>query len=68
MYPTIDSQTLASIIAQMMTQIITQQPSSPPSVINLLSLLLQTMTSIIYQSEKLSDTAEYNEDKDCLNT
>ena len=50
-----------------MTQIITQQSSPSPSVINFLSLLLQTTASVIYQFKKLSDTAEYDEDKDCLN-
>ena len=45
MYPTIDPQTLASIIAQMMTQIITQQSLPSPSIINFLSLLLQAMAS-----------------------
>ena len=67
MYSIIDSQTLASIVAQMITQIITQQPPLSPSVINLLSPSLQAMTSAIHQSEKLSNTAEYNRDKDCLN-
>ena len=67
MYPTIDPQTLASIVAQMMAQIIIQQPLPPPPVINLLSLLLQAMASAIHQSEKLPDTAEYDRDRDCLN-
>ena len=67
MYPIIDPQTLASIITQVMTQIITQQPLPPPSIINLPSLLLQAMASVIYWSEKLPDTAEYNGDRDCLN-
>ena len=67
MYPTIDPQTLASIVAQMMTQIITQQPLPPPSIINLLSLLLQATTSATHQFKKLSNTTEYNRDKDCLN-
>ena len=68
MYLTIDSQTLASIVAQMMAQTITQQPLPPPSIINFPSSLLQAMASAIHQSEKLSDTAEYNRDRDCLNT
>ena len=67
MYPTIDPQTLASIVAQVMTQTITQQPLPPSSIINLPSLLLQVMASVIHQSEKLSDTTEYNGDRDCLN-
>ena len=68
MYPPIDPQTLASIVAQVMTQIITQQSLSSLSIINLLSLLLQATASVIYQSEKLPNTAEYNKDRDCLNT
>ena len=67
MYLTIDPQTLASIVAQMMTQIITQQPLPPPSIINLPSLLLQAMASAIHQFKKLLNTTEYNEDKDYLN-
>ena len=67
MYPIIDPQTLASIVAQVMAQIITQQPLPPPSVINFPSLLLQAMASVTHWSEKLSDTAEYDRDRDCLN-
>ena len=67
MYPTIDSQTLASIVTQVMTQIITQQPSPPPSVINLLSLLLQATASIIHQFKKLLNIIKYNRNRDCLN-
>ena len=67
MYSTIDPQTLASIVAQVMTQIITQQPLPPPSIINLLSLLLQVMASATHQSKKLSDITEYDRDRDCLN-
>ena len=48
MYLTIDPQTLASIVAQVMAQIITQQPSFPLSVVNFPSLLLQAMTSVIH--------------------
>ena len=68
MYPTIDPQTLTSIVAQMMAQTITQQPLLSLSVINLFSLLLQTTVSVIYQFKKFSDITEYNEDRDCLNT
>ena len=67
MYLTINPQTLASIVAQMMAQIITQQPLPLPSVINFLNLLLQAMISVIHWSEKLPDTAEYDRDRDCLN-
>ena len=66
-YPIIDSQTLASIVAQMMAQITTQQSSPPLLVINFPSLLLQAMTFIIYQFKKLSNITEYNEDRDYLN-
>ena len=48
MYLTIDSQTLASIVAQVMTQIITQQSLPSPSVINFFSLLLQATASVIH--------------------
>ena len=48
MYFIINSQTLTSIIAQVITQIITQQPSSSSSVINLFSLLSQATASVIY--------------------
>ena len=67
MYFIIDSQTLASIVAQVMTQTITQQSPFPPSVINFSNSLSQAMISIIHQSEKLSDTAEYDGDKNYLN-
>ena len=67
MYSTIDPQTLASIVAQMMTQIITQQSLPPPPVINLFSLLLQATAFAIHQFKKLLNTAEYDEDRDCLN-
>ena len=67
MYPTIDPQTLASIVAQVMAQIITQQPLPPPSVINLLSLLLQAMAPVIHQFKKLPNIIKYNRDRDCLN-
>ena len=40
MYPIIDPQTLANIVAQVMAQTITQQPLPPFSVINFLSSLL----------------------------
>ena len=48
MYPLIDPQTLASIVAQVMAQTITQQPLPPPSVINLFSSLLQATVSAIH--------------------
>ena len=48
MYPTIDPQTLASIVAQVMVQIITQQPLPPPPVINFLNLSLQATASAIH--------------------
>ena len=67
MYPIIDSQTLASIIAQMMTQIITQQPLPPFSIINLLSLLSQATAFVIHWFKKLSDITEYDKNRDCLN-
>ena len=66
MYPIIDPQTLASIVAQVMAQTITQQSLPPPPVINLPSLLLQATAPAIHQSEKLPDTAEYDRDRDCL--
>ena len=50
-----------------MAQIITQQSLPPPPVINLPSSSLQATASAIYQFKKLSDTTEYNKDKDCLN-
>ena len=67
MYPIIDSQTLASIVAQVMAQTITQQSLPPPLVINLSSLLLQAMASATHQFEKLSDITEYDKDRNCLN-
>ena len=67
MYPLIDSQTLASIIAQIMTQIITQQSLPPLSIINLSSLLLQATAPAIHQFKKLPNITEYNRDRDCLN-
>ena len=67
MYSIIDPQTLASIVAQVMAQIITQQPPPSPSVINLFSSLLQATTSATHQFKKLSDITEYNRDRDCLN-
>ena len=67
MYLIIDPQTLTSIVAQVMTQTITQQPSPPPSVINFFSSLLQAMISAIHQSEKLFNITEYKRDRDCLN-
>ena len=67
MYLTIDPQTLVSIVAQVMAQIITQQPLPPPSVINFLSSSLQATVSAIHQFKKLSDIIKYNKDRDCLN-
>ena len=67
MYLIIDPQTLASIVAQMMAQTITQQPLPPPSVINFPSLSLQATASAIHQFKKLSNITEYNRDRDCLN-
>ena len=67
MYSIINPQILASIVAQVMAQTITQQSLPPLSIINLLSLSLQAMISVIHQFEKLPDTAEYDENKDCLN-
>ena len=50
-----------------MTQTLAQQPLPLPSVVNFSVSLLQTTAPATHRSEKLSDTAEYDEDRDHLN-
>ena len=66
MYITLNPQALTTMIVQIVTQTLAQQPLPLPSVVNFPVSLLQTTAPVTHRSEKLPDTAEYDEDKDCL--
>ena len=55
------------MIAQIVTQTLAQQPLPLPPVVNFPVSLLQAMAPVTHRSEKLPDTAEYDEDRDHLN-
>ena len=67
MYITLNSQALTTMIAQIVTQTLAQQPLPLPPVVNFSVSPLQATAPVTHRSEKLSDTAEYDEDRDCLN-
>ena len=55
------------MIVQIVTQTLAQQPLPLPSVVNFPVSPLQATAPVTHRSEKLPDTAEYNEDRDHLN-
>ena len=67
MYITLNPQALTTMIAQIVTQTLAQQPLPLPPVVNFPVSSLQATAPATHWSEKLSDTAEYNEDRDHLN-
>ena len=66
-YASLDSQNLASLIAQAVTQTLRNQFLSSTSVIHLSSASVTAAVIPVRLSEKLSDIVEYDEDKDKLN-
>ena len=66
-YITLNPQALTIMIAQIVAQTLAQQPLPLPSVVNFPVSLLQATAPITHRSEKLPDTAEYDEDRDRLN-
>ena len=66
-YITLNPQALTTMIAQIVAQTLAQQPLPLPSVVNFSVSPLQATAPITHRSEKLPDTAEYNEDRDHLN-
>ena len=66
-YITLDPQALTTMIAQIVAQTLAQQPPPLPPVVNFPVSPLQATAPVTHRSEKLSDTAEYDEDRDCLN-
>jgi len=66
-YASLDSQNLAFLIAQAVTQTLRNQPLSSTSVIHLSSASVTVAVILVRLSEKLSDIVEYDEDRDKLN-
>ena len=66
-YASLDSQNLASLIAQAVTQTLRNQSLSSISVIHLPSASVTAAVILVRLSEKLSDIIEYDEDRDKLN-
>jgi len=66
-YASLDSQNLASLIAQAVTQTLRNQSLSSIPVIHLPSASVTVAAIFVRLSEKLSDIVEYDEDRDKLN-
>ncbi len=66
-YASLDSQNLASLIAQAVTQTLRNQPLPSAPVIHLPPASVTAAAIPVRLSEKLSDIAEYDEDRDKLN-
>ena len=67
MYTTLNPQALTTMIAQIVAQTLAQQPLPLPPIVNFPVSPLQATAPATHRSEKLPDTAEYNEDRDHLN-
>jgi len=66
-YASLDSQNLAFLIVQAVTQTLRNQSLSSISVIHLPSASVTVAVIFVRLSEKLSDIVEYDEDRDKLN-
>ncbi len=66
-YASLDPQNLASLIAQAVAQTLWNQPLPPAPVIHLPPASVTAAAIPVRLSEKLSDIAEYDEDRDKLN-
>jgi len=66
-YASLDSQNLASLIAQAVAQTLRNQPLPSTSIIHLPPASVTAAVIPVRLSEKLSDIVEYDEDRDKLN-